>query len=67
MLLIHQLGRVGLYIISALGYVACGAILFGIAIAIKIIALTLAHRYLYPIFIFGDLLRGLELIDLLNL
>ncbi|MEA5522507.1 MAG: hypothetical protein WAN66_18660 [Limnoraphis robusta] len=67
MQLIHQLGRVGLYMISALGYVACGAILFGIAIAIKIIALTLAHRYLYPIFIFGDLLRGLELIDLLNL
>jgi hypothetical protein len=67
MQLINQLGRVGLYIISAFGYVACGAILFGVAVAIKIVALMLAHRYLYPIFIFGDLLRGLELIDLLNL
>ncbi|MDY7022386.1 MAG: hypothetical protein SWJ54_13685 [Cyanobacteriota bacterium] len=67
MQLINQLGRVSLYLASAFGYVASGAILFGIAVAVKVAALILAHRYLYPIFIFGDLLRGLELIDLLNL
>ncbi len=65
--LFNKLGRVGLYIISAIGYVASGTILVGIAVLLKVTALILAHKYLYPIFIFGDLLRGLELIDLLNI
>lgn len=67
MQLFNKLGRVGLYIISAIGYVAFGTILVGIAVLLKVTALILAHKYLYPIFIFGDLLRGLELIDLLNI
>ncbi|MGL5080857.1 MAG: hypothetical protein ACRC8A_05170 [Microcoleaceae cyanobacterium] len=62
-----KVGRFGLYIISAIAFVACAAIIVAIALAMKVSALVLAHHYLYPIFIFGDLLRGLELIDLINL
>ncbi|MGF1493247.1 MAG: hypothetical protein ACFBSC_12495 [Microcoleaceae cyanobacterium] len=61
------IGRVSLYLISAVAFVACAAVIVGIAILIKVIALILAHNFVYPIFIFGDLVRGLELIDLLNL
>ncbi len=66
MQLFKKLRRVGLYILSAIGYVTFGMILVAIAVLLKVTALVLAHKYLYPIFIFGDLLRGLELIDLLN-
>lgn len=57
----------GLSIIGALGYGICAVILVGIAATLKVIALVLAHNFIYPIFVFGDLLRGLELINLLNL
>ncbi len=65
--LLKKTQQFSLFIIGALGYGICAVILVGIAVTLKVIALILAHNFLYPIFIFGDLLRGLELIDLLNL
>ncbi len=67
MQLFKKTQQFGLSIAGALGYGVCGVIVVGIAATLKVIALVLAHQFLYPIFIFGDLLRGLELIDLLNL
>ncbi|CDM94454.1 MAG: hypothetical protein P5702_19315 [Limnospira sp. PMC 1291.21] len=64
---ISPIKRGARYLICALAYVTCGVILVAIAISIKVIALQLAHRFVYPIFVFGDLLRGLEIIELLNL
>lgn len=67
MQLFKKTQQFGLSIVGALGYGVCAVILVGIAATLKVIVLVLAHNFLYPIFIFGDLLRGLELIDLLNL
>ncbi|MEB3885196.1 hypothetical protein [Lyngbya sp. CCY1209] len=63
----QRLGKFGQYIVCALAYVACGMVLVAIAIVAKVLALQLAHHFVYPIFVFGDLLRGLEIIELLNL
>ena len=67
MQLLKKTQQFSLSIAGALGYGVCAVILIAIAATLKVIALVLVHQFLYPIFIFGDLLRGLELIDLLNL
>ncbi len=67
MQLLKKTQQFSLSILGALGYGICAVILVGIAATLKVIVLILAHNFLYPIFVFGDLLRGLELIDLLNL
>lgn len=61
------LKRFIIYFFSAFLFVGCAVILVAIAIALKVVALKLAHQFIYPIFMFGDLLRGLEIIDLLNI
>ncbi|WRH68108.1 MAG: hypothetical protein RSE13_07550 [Planktothrix sp. GU0601_MAG3] len=61
------LKRITIYVISAFMFVFCVIFVTLVAIAIKVLVLKLAHRFVYPIFIFGDLLRGLEIIDLLNI
>ena len=61
------LKRITIYVISAFMFVFSALVLTVVAIAIKVLVLKLAHRFVYPIFIFGDLLRGLEIIDLLNI
>ena len=61
------LKRMTVYILCAFMFVFCAVVLAGVAIAIKVLVLKLAHQFIYPIFIFGDLLRGLEIIDLLNI
>jgi hypothetical protein len=48
-------------------FVFCAVAIAIVAIAIKVLVLKLAHQLIYPIFMFGDLLRGLEIIDLLNI
>ncbi|NJK36608.1 MAG: hypothetical protein HC920_01840 [Oscillatoriales cyanobacterium SM2_3_0] len=59
--------QISLYGLSAMAFVASGMVIVAIAISMKVAALILAHNFIYPIFIFGDLIRGLELIDLINL
>lgn len=61
------LRRITVYILCAFMFVFCVVVLAGVAIAIKVLILKLAHQFIYPIFMFGDLLRGLEIIDLLNI
>ena len=67
MQLLNKTRQFGLSVIGAFGYGLCAMILVAIAATLKVIALVLAHNFIYPIFVFGDLLRGLELINLLNL
>ncbi|MGB3532035.1 MAG: hypothetical protein WBA13_00800 [Microcoleaceae cyanobacterium] len=67
MQLLKKTQQFSLSILGACGYGICAVILVSIAATLKVIALILAHNFLYPIFVFGDLLRGLELINLLNL
>ncbi len=61
------LKRFTVYLICAFLFVGCAVVLAAVAIALKVVALQLAHQFIYPIFMFGDLLRGLEIIDLLNI
>lgn len=64
---LKQIQTAARYVICALAYVTCGVILVAIAVFVKVLALHLAHKFVYPIFVLGDLLRGLEIIELLNL
>ncbi|HBL00020.1 MAG TPA: hypothetical protein DD001_23210 [Microcoleaceae bacterium UBA10368] len=56
-----------LYLLGGLGYVASAAMIVGISVMIKFVALMLADKILYTILILGDLLRGIEIIELLNI
>ncbi|MDB9512184.1 hypothetical protein PN499_13405 [Kamptonema animale CS-326] len=67
MQLLKLLGLILLYILGAFGYVVCTVALVSIAILIKVAALLLADRLLYPIFIVGDLFKGIEVVELLNI
>ena len=67
MQLLKLLGLILLYILGAFAYVACTVALVSIAILIKVAALLLADKLLYPIFIVGDLFKGIEVVELLNI
>lgn len=56
-----------LYLLGGIGYVASAAMIVGISVLIKFVALMLADKILYTILILGDLLRGIEIIELLNI
>ena len=62
-----QVGSLFLYLLGAIGYIASAAMIVGISLLIKFVALMLADKILYTIFIIGDLLRGIEVIELLNI
>ena len=61
------LGRILLYLIGGLAYIISAAIIVGIAITAKVVAVQIADRLLYSIIIFGDLLRGIEIVELFNI
>ncbi len=62
-----QIGSILIYFLGAIGYVASAVVLVGISVLIKFVALMLADKILYTILILGDLLRGIEIIELLNI
>ncbi len=61
------LGLILLYFIGGLAYIISTAIIVGIAIAAKVVAVEIGDRLLYSIIIFGDLLRGIEIVELFNI
>jgi len=61
------LGRILLYIIGGLAYIISTAMIVGIAITAKVVAVEIGDRLLYSIIIFGDLLRGIEIVELFNI
>ena len=64
---LKQVGSIFLYVLGGIGYLAIAATIIGVSILIKFSALVLADRVLYTILIIGDLLRGIEIIELLNI
>ncbi len=64
---LKQVGSILLYFLGGIGYLASAAAIAVISLTIKLAALFLADRVLYTIFIIGDLLRGIEIIELLNI
>ncbi|WP_293336374.1 hypothetical protein [Microcoleus sp. CAWBG58] len=64
---LKQVGSIFLYVLGGIGYLAIAAIIVGVSILIKFAALLLADKLLYTILIIGDLLRGIEIIELLNI
>ncbi|OCR01968.1 hypothetical protein BCD67_05665 [Oscillatoriales cyanobacterium USR001] len=56
-----------LYIVGAFAYIICTVALVSIAVFIKVAALLLADKLLYSIFIIGDLFKGIEIVELLNI
>lgn len=67
MQLFKQLGLFILYIFGAIAYISCAIFIISIAIGIKFVAMLLADRLLYTILIIGDLLKGIEIVELLNI
>ncbi|MEG4227437.1 hypothetical protein QUA35_22410 [Microcoleus sp. N9_B2] len=64
---LKQAGSILLYVLGGIGYVAIVATIVGVSMLIKWAALLLADKLLYTILIIGDLLRGIEIIELLNI
>lgn len=64
---LKQVGSIFLYVLGGIGYLAIAATIVGVSILIKFAALLLADKLLYTILIIGDLLRGIEIIELLNI
>jgi len=64
---LKQVGSILLYFLGGIGYLASAAAIAAISLTIKLAAWFLADRVLYTIFIIGDLLRGIEIIELLNI
>ncbi|WP_293126503.1 hypothetical protein [Microcoleus sp. bin38.metabat.b11b12b14.051] len=62
-----QVGSILLYVLGGIGYLAIAATIVGVSILIKFAALLLADKLLYTILIIGDLLKGIEIIELLNI
>ncbi|MGE5659605.1 MAG: hypothetical protein ACM37W_23670 [Actinomycetota bacterium] len=67
MQILNLLGRALLYLIRALGYSLGTIVIVALAIAIKYLAIPLADKFLYTIIILGLLLKGIEIIELLNI
>jgi hypothetical protein len=58
------------YLLQTFGfffYLVLGGLIVAIAILFKVSAIILADKYLYNILFLGDLLRGIEIIELLNI
>ncbi|MFM9264151.1 hypothetical protein [Tychonema sp. BBK16] len=64
---LKQTGSILLYFLGAIGYLVSAVMIVGISVLIKFVALMLADKLLYTILILGDLLRGIEIIELLNI
>ncbi|HEY9296623.1 MAG TPA: hypothetical protein VIQ31_09650, partial [Phormidium sp.] len=64
---LKQAGSILLYVLGDIGYVSIVATIVSVSIVIKWAALLLADKLLYTILIIGDLLRGIEIIELLNI
>lgn len=61
------LGLILLYLIGGLAYIISAAIIVGFAITAKVVAVAIADRFLYSLIVFGDLLRGIEIVELFNI
>lgn len=61
------LGRTLVYILRALAFSVCTLVIVSLALGIKFLAIPLADKFLYTIIILGLLLKGIEIIELLNI
>jgi|JI8StandDraft_1071087.scaffolds.fasta_scaffold60180_2 hypothetical protein len=64
---LHPFFRYLLQIVGFFFYLFLGALIVALAILFKVSAIILADKYLYNILFLGDLLRGIEIIELLNI
>ena len=48
-------------------YIFCTSFVFSIIVSAKIISVKLAENFLYKLIIFGDFLRGIEIVELFNI
>lgn len=64
---LHPFLRYLLQTFGILFYIVFAAIFIGISILFKFSAVILADRFLYNIIFIGDLLKGIEIIELLNI
>lgn len=63
---LQLIGQIILVILGIFAYGICTLLLVGLAIIFKVLAIILADQLIYSIFILGDLLKGIEIIELLN-
>ena len=64
---LHPFFRYLLQTVGFFFYFFLGALIVALAILFKVSAIILADKYLYNILFVGDLLRGIEIIELLNI
>ena len=62
--------RISVYFIFCIKlsiYIFCTSFVFSIIVSAKIISVKLAENFLYKLIIFGDFLRGIEIVELFNI
>lgn len=56
-----------LFLIKISTYIFCISFIFSITISAKMISVQLADKFLYSLIVFGDFLRGIEIVELFNI
>lgn len=56
-----------LFLIKLSIYIFCTSFIFSTIVSAKIISVKLADKFLYSLIVFGDFLRGIEIVELFNI
>ncbi|MGK7919315.1 MAG: hypothetical protein AB4080_04835 [Trichodesmium sp.] len=56
-----------LFLIKLSLYIFCTSFIFSTIVSAKIISVKLADKFLYSLIVFGDFLRGIEIVELFNI
>jgi len=56
-----------LFVIKLSIYIFCTSFIFSTIVSAKIISVKLADKFLYSLIVFGDFLRGIEIVELFNI
>ncbi|MDY7002682.1 MAG: hypothetical protein SWX82_01555 [Cyanobacteriota bacterium] len=66
-ILLQRISIFFLFLIKLSIYIFCTSFIFSTIISAKIISVKLADRFLYSLILFGDFLRGIEIVELFNI
>ncbi|MDJ0553557.1 MAG: hypothetical protein QNJ68_03775 [Microcoleaceae cyanobacterium MO_207.B10] len=63
----QRISRYFLFLIKLSIYIFCTSFIFSTIVSAKIISVKLADKFLYSLIVFGDFLRGIEIVELFNI
>ncbi|ABG52880.1 hypothetical protein Tery_3838 [Trichodesmium erythraeum IMS101] len=66
-MLIRKISIYFIFFIKLSIYIFCTSFIFSIIVSAKIISIKLADNFLYNLILFGDFLRGIEIVEIFNI